>query len=104
MTDPLGLVNNTTGGSLHPVAPKAPSGPNAAAPLGFSEVLSKNIEQVNRLQQDAEVAIEDLVTGRRDDTASVMIAKQKADLAFQMLMQVRNKLMDAYKEIQQMRV
>lgn len=104
MTDPLGLVNNTAGGGLHPTAPKAPSGPNAAASPSFRDVLIKNIEQVNKLQQDAEVAIEDLVTGRRDDTASVMIAKQKADLAFQMLMQVRNKMVGAIDEIKQMRV
>lgn len=104
MTDPLGLINNTAGGALRPMAPKAPDGPDAAAAPSFREVLIKNIEQVNKLQQDAEIAIEDLVAGRRDDAASVMIAKQKADLAFQMLMQVRNKLVDAYDEIKQMRV
>ncbi len=63
-----------------------------------------NIEQVNQLQQDAEMAIEDLSTGKRDDVASVLVAKQKADMAFQMLLQVRNKLVDAYEEVKQMRV
>ena len=63
-----------------------------------------NIEQVNRLQQDAEKAIEDLYSGRRDDVDGVLIAKQKADLAFQLLLQVRNKMVDAYEEIRQMRV
>lgn len=64
----------------------------------------KNIEQVNRLQQDAQTAIEDLQTGRRDDMANVLIAKQHADDAFRLLLQVRNKLMDAYEEIKQIRV
>jgi flagellar hook-basal body complex protein FliE len=64
----------------------------------------ENIEQVNQLQQDAEAAIEDLAAGRRDDVAGVMIAKQKADLAFKMLLQVRNKLVDAYQEIKDIRV
>ena len=68
------------------------------------DLLLQNIEQVNRLQQDAEAAIEDLASGKRDDIANVMIAKQKADLAFKTLLQVRNKLMTAYEEIQQMRV
>ena len=104
MADPLGLINNATGGTLGPMAPKPPVGPGGEAAPSFREVLIKNIEQVNKLQQDAEVAIEDLVAGRRDDAASVMIAKQKADLAFQMLMQVRNKMVDAYDEIKQMRV
>ncbi len=64
----------------------------------------ENLEEVNRLQQDAEKAIEDLSTGRRDDVANVMTAKAKADLAFKMLLQVRNKLMDAYNEVKEMRV
>ena len=64
----------------------------------------KNIEQVNRLQQDAEKAIEDLASGKRDDLANVTIATKKAELAFQMLVQVQNKLVGAYEEIKQMRV
>jgi len=64
----------------------------------------KQIDQVNRLQQDAEVAIEDVVSGKRDDVDNVLIAKQKEDIAFQMLLQVRNQMMDAYDEIKQIRV
>ncbi|GAB4109105.1 MAG: hypothetical protein Kow00105_17470 [Phycisphaeraceae bacterium] len=64
----------------------------------------KQIDQVNRLQQDAEIAIEDVVSGKRDDVDQVLIAKQKADIAFQMLLQVRNQMMDAYEEIKQIRV
>lgn len=103
MSDPLGLINPNQG--VSPLQPGKPLG--AAAPTqgpGFKDVLMKNIEQVNRLQQDAETAIEDLATGRRDDMDGVMIAKQKADVAFQMMLQVRNKLMDAYEEVKQIRV
>ena len=102
MTDPLGLINPNQG-----VSPLQPGKPLAAPKLegpGFKDVLMKNIEQVNRLQQDAETAIEDLATGRRDDMDGVMLAKQKADVAFQMLLQVRNKMMDAYEEVKQIRV
>ena len=103
MTDPLGLMPNShvtpTGNGLG--TPKT----NAAEPTkSFKDVLMKNIEQVNRLQQDAEVAIEDLTTGKRDDVDAVLMAKQKADIAFQMLLQVRNKVMDAYEEVKQIRV
>lgn len=106
MSDPLGLVNTTGAGSvvsLRPESPPSPSTGDSSIP-SFKDVLMQNIEQVNRLQQDAEMAIEDLAAGRRDDPAAVMVAKQKADIAFQMLMQVRNKLVDAYDEIKQMRV
>lgn len=102
MTDPLGLINNAGVSPISPVKPASPAG-KAEGPA-FKDVLMKNIEQVNKLQQDAEVAIEDLATGRRDDVDGVMIAKQKADIAFQMLLQVRNKMMDAYEEVKQIRV
>jgi len=102
MADPLGLIN-TQQAYGNPVAPKGPQTAEEAGP-SFKDVLMKNIEQVNKLQQDAESAIEDLAAGRRDDVDQVMMAKQKADLAFQMLLQVRNKLMDAYDEVKQMRV
>jgi flagellar hook-basal body complex protein FliE len=104
MSDPLGLIGNIGGaGGIRPVlTPKAPGGGTDGP--SFSDVLKKNIEQVNQLQQDAEKAIEDVASGRRDDVDGVLIAKQKADLAFQMLLQVRNKMVDAYEEIKQMRV
>jgi flagellar hook-basal body complex protein FliE len=101
MTDPLGLISNGMPGVMSSIAPKTQL-PGAGA--SFKDVLMKNIEQVNRLQQDAEIAIEDLVTGKRDDMDGVLMAKQKADVAFQMLLQVRNKLTDAYQEVKQIRV
>lgn len=103
MPDPLGLIG-ASGGTHLPKTPKPPAGPAEGQGPNFKDVLMSNINQVNRLQQDAEMAIEDLAAGRRDDVAGVMIAKQKADLAFQMVQQVRNKLVDAYEEIKQMRV
>jgi flagellar hook-basal body complex protein FliE len=107
MADPLGLIN--AGQAIGPIAPQTPRGPKGpmageAGSPSFRDTLMKNIEQVSRLQQDAEMAVEDLAAGRRDDVDGVLIAKQKADLAFQMLLQVRNKLMDAYEELKQMRV
>ncbi len=108
MTDPLGLINQGTGpGGVGPLAPRVPGaarGADAGPTPSFKDVLMQNIEQVNKLQQDAEMAIEDLAAGRRSDVDAVLMAKQKADLAFQMLLQVRNKLVDAYDEIKQMRV
>ena len=103
MTDPLGLISSARPVGM-PRAPQAPTAPGTAEGPSFKDVLMNNIEQVNKLQQDAAGAIEDLTTGKRDDVANVFIAKQKADMAFQMLQQVRNKLVDAYEEIKQMRV
>lgn len=104
MPDPLGLIGDSNVQGIVPRAPVAPKQPNAEPSVKFKDVLLKNIEQVNRLQQDAETAVEDLVAGRRDDIDAVLTAKQKADVAFQLLLQVRNKVMDAYEEVKQIRV
>ena len=108
MTDPLGLINGPPGlPSIRPGGPDARGGPGPAGQAdgpSFKDALMKQLDQVNRLQQDAETAIEDVVSGKRDDMDQVLIANQKADIAFQMLLQVRNQMMDAYDEIKQIRV
>lgn len=102
MTDPLGLIP-TQG-----LSPTQGLGLNRAqkpaAGDGFKQVLMQNIQEVNRLQEEAETAIAELATGERQDPAVVFNAKAKADVAFEMLLQVRNKLMDAYEEVKQIRV
>ena len=70
----------------------------------FKDVLKQSLREVNQLQQDADRAIQDLAMGKRDDYSGVITAVQKADIAFKTLMQVRNKLIDAYQEFQRMRV
>jgi flagellar hook-basal body complex protein FliE len=102
MTDPLGLI-----GSISPLS--GDSRPGAARPLppgapSFKEALQQQLAEVNALQQDAKEAVEDLAAGRREDLESVILATQKADTAFRMLLQVRNKMMDAYEEVKQIRV
>lgn len=70
----------------------------------FRDVLKTSFVEVNRLQADAEKAINAVLTGKTDNVAEVMIAAQKADLAFKTLLQIRNKLLDAYNEVRQMRI
>jgi len=70
----------------------------------FKNLLMKSINEVNRMQDEAEQATTDLVVGKTDNVAEVFTAVKKADLAFQTLLQIRNKLMDAYDEIRNMRV
>jgi len=70
----------------------------------FKSLLMKSINEVNQLQNQADQATVNLATGETDNVAEVFTAVKKAELAFQTLMQIRNKLMDAYDEIKQMRV
>lgn len=65
----------------------------------FADVLAESIEKVNHLQQEADEAIQGLATGSRPDVAQTMVAVQKASLSFQLMTQVRNKLVQAYEEV-----
>lgn len=108
MADPLGLIGQS--GGVNPAAYTRPAAgavgnacPDPNAP-SFKDLLMENIKQVNKLQAEATTAIEDLNTGKRGDVEGVLLATQKADTAFRMLVSVRNKLTQAYDEIKQLRV
>jgi len=68
----------------------------------FSQMLKNTIEEINTLQVKADKAIEALATGESKNIHQTMIAIEKADISFKMMMQVRNKLLEAYKEIMHM--
>jgi flagellar hook-basal body complex protein FliE len=70
----------------------------------FKDMLLNSIGEVNSLQQDANQAVEKLATGGDVNPAEVLSAVQKADIAFRLMMQVRNKLVQAYEDVQQIRV
>ena len=90
---------------VQPGRPAAPSLGNVnSAGTSFKDFLVDSIHQANAMQQDANAAVETLMTGGEINPAEVMTAVQKADLAFRMLMQIRNKLMDAYNEVKEIRV
>jgi flagellar hook-basal body complex protein FliE len=70
----------------------------------FSEILGNAIQDVNNLQSQAGEEVQKAMTGEITDIHTAMIAVQKADVSFQMMMQVRNKLVSAYQEIMKMQV
>ncbi len=104
MSDPLGLIG--AGGGLNPDFTKVPGlgAANKHDGPSFAQTLQDQLNTVNELDRDAQEAIEDLLLDRRDDVESVMIATQKAETAFHLLLQVRNKVMEAYDELKQIRV
>ena len=81
--------------------------PNNVASEGtsaFKDLFLKGLDQVNQMQLDADQAVEQLFTGGEVDSAEVLTAVQKADMAFRMMLQIRNKLVDAYQEIKNLRI
>ncbi len=70
----------------------------------FAELLKSSIQEVNSLQKAADAAISDLALGKSESVTEVLTAVEKADLAFRALMQIRNKLVAAYEEINRLRI
>lgn len=70
----------------------------------FKNVLLDSIQEVNSMQQSADRAVEQLAAGENVSPAEVLTAVQKADIAFRLMMQMRNKMVQAYNEIQNIRV
>ena len=70
----------------------------------FGEVLQQSIEQVNRLKLEADANINDLATGKQPDIHQTMIAVEKASVSFELLMQIRNKVISAYDNLMRTQV
>ncbi|MFV1974596.1 MAG: flagellar hook-basal body complex protein FliE [Candidatus Scalindua sp.] len=71
---------------------------------GFKETISSYVNEVNDLQVKAGESIENFATGKVENVHEVMIAMSKAEVSFKFMMETRNKLVDAYKEIMRMQV
>ena len=75
-----------------------------ASGKSFKDVLMKKIMEVNDLILDKDNAVEALATGKTENVAEVLVAVEKADQAFKALMQIRNKLVEAWQEIERMQI
>jgi flagellar hook-basal body complex protein FliE len=82
-------------------------GPNGAAEEGqksFAETLKDAVQSVNQLQKNSDVQMEKLATGKAQSIPDVMIAAEKADIALRLMLQVRNKIIEAYQDVMKMQV
>ena len=100
--NPIGTLSNPPPLMLPGTAPPAAGAPSDAG--SFQQFLVDSIHEVNTMQQEADGAVEQLVTGGDVSMVEVLSAVQKADVAFRLMIQVRNKLVQAYQEIKDIRV
>jgi len=92
---------------LMPVSSKdigQPTSPIEGDHKSFGEFLTQALGEVNKLQNDSANATFDLAAGKLQDVSQVTIATEKATIAMQLTMQVRNKMIDAYQEVMRMQV
>jgi flagellar hook-basal body complex protein FliE len=87
------LAGNTATGIL------SPPGGTVGAPAPFSDLLTDAVGQVNQLEDQARVAVDGLITGSGVDVHQAMIATQKASMAFELALAVRNKAVQAYQQV-----
>lgn len=87
-------------------SPRSAAGITAADPVtpSFASRLGQAIDDVNTQQAKASQSVRDFETGKTDDLAAVMVEQQLSSLGFQMTLQVRNKALQAYRDIMNMPV
>jgi flagellar hook-basal body complex protein FliE len=70
--------------------------------FSFGDVLKNAVQSVDQVNNNATSQVSNLLQGGNSDVNSVMIAVEKADVSFQLMMQVRNKIVTAYQDIEKM--
>lgn len=85
---------------INPLEPGAGlSRPAAAGAPSFADTLRQSIAEVNQLKTQADASTEDLAVGKTTDIQGTILAMEKADISFKVMMEVRNKIISAYKEV-----
>jgi len=82
--------------------PAAPITGGASGSDAFSSILQQSIQNVSGLQTEADDSVNKFVSGEQDDPHTTMLAVQRSSLAFDMFVQVRNKVVQAYQEVMRM--
>jgi flagellar hook-basal body complex protein FliE len=94
MTDPLRSVS--------PVLPVSPAGAGARAGSGFQNVLADAIRDVEAVGQNASAGVQRFLSGEGEELHETAMAAQRAEMAFELFLQARNKVVQAYQEIMRM--
>jgi flagellar hook-basal body complex protein FliE len=103
--DPLSSLNLPSLPSASGTAGSAASaGQNGAGGASFGDLLQQALQEVNDTQSGAEQEARNLMSGNTTDMHTAILAVQKADVSFQMMMAVRSKLVDAYRAVMQMQM
>ena len=90
-------------GPVRPQSQPSEGGRPTTGPA-FGETLAGAIDRVDAAQKTADAQVEAFVAGETENTHEVMIAMNQAELHFQLLTEVRNKLLDGYQELMRMQV
>ena len=104
MADSLPIQGVGSTGSV--TGPAGAGARRTPVPAGqdFASLVRQQLEKVNAMQSEADTEVRKLLTGESQNLTEVFTAARKAEVAFSLLMEIRNKLVDAYQEIKNLRV
>jgi flagellar hook-basal body complex protein FliE len=85
-------------------SPQSENNANTKSTVSFAEVLKNKVQEINKLQLDADSAIANVELKDSGSVHEAMIALEKASISFRTMMQVRNKILEAYQEVMRMQV
>lgn len=102
----LHLLNSlkSTVSIVRPVEPLAPLGKSAGGSANFQQVLGGILDDVKSSRHDADRQVASFLNGEQTDIHQVATSIQKAELTFELAIEVRNKMMQAYQEVMRMQV
>ena len=102
--NPLSAENLRVRLETEPLLPPATGAPNESKPpaIPFKDVLRGLVDQVDSLQKEADASIEGLLSGETTSVHDVVVKMEEAGIAFDLMMQIRNKLLEAYQQILKM--
>jgi len=104
MTDPVSLDHLRPAGAATPAGAPPRAGRGAGSGTDFAALIKEQLQKVSRMQSEADERVQQLLTGQTQNLTEVFTAARKAEIAFSLLMEIRNKLIDAYEELKNMRV
>jgi flagellar hook-basal body complex protein FliE len=87
-----------------PLAPSSADPTTGVTGKSFTEMLKDSIDKTNDIQIQADNAAKELAAGRNKNIHETMLMLEKADMSFKLMMQVRNKIIEAYREVMRMQV
>ncbi|MEZ6184840.1 MAG: flagellar hook-basal body complex protein FliE [Planctomycetota bacterium] len=103
MIDPVAFQGALRAAGIQ-AGPAAGAAAKPAAGESFMDKLGDALGEVNDAQTRADQAVQDLAAGKVEDVHDVMLAMTEADLSFRLMLEVRNKLVEAYQEVSRMQV
>ncbi len=104
MTTPINFYGASSRLSRLPELDTAGAATPSAGGADFQDYLLKSLEQVNELDRQSQSLIAGAITGDDLTQAEIFTAVKKADLAFRTMLQIRNKLLDAYNELKDLKM